>query len=140
MLYCIYKLGQRANDMIFISKTIKYVIVYPVVGIFVAYAGLIVTGKTLTALVEYEPKSHYSNEAKVTPSVVIAESKPTETYKHQQCRLDLHKENPYGGTYNGLSNLVWDTSAFGTYEDGDVWVGYNRKVGDKVFYNMRKIC
>ena len=72
--------------------------------------------------------------------VVIAESKPTETYKHQQCRLDLHKENPYGGTYNGLSNLVWDTSAFGTYEDGDVWVGYNRKVGDKVFYNMRKIC
>jgi len=126
--------------MIFISKTIKYVIVYPVVGIFVAYAGLIVTGKTLTALVEYEPKSHYSNEAKVTPSVVIAESKPTETYKHQQCRLDLHKENPYGGTYNGLSNLVWDTSAFGTYEDGDVWVGYNRKVGDKVFYNMRKIC
>ena len=121
--------------MSFISKTIKYVIVYPVVGIFVAYAGLIVTGKALTALVEYEPKSHYSNEAKVTPSVVIAESKPTETYKHQQCRLDLHKENPYGG-----DTLVWDTSAFGTYEDGEVWVGYNRKVGDKVYKNLSKIC
>ena len=121
--------------MSFISKTIKYVIVYPVVGIFGAAAIITVTAKTLTALVEYEPKSHYSNEAKVTPSVVIAESKPTETYKHQQCRLDLHKENPYGG-----DTLVWDTSAFGTYEDGEVWVGYNRKVGDKVYKNLSKIC
>ena len=121
--------------MSFISKTIKYVIVYPVVGIFVASAGLVVTGKALTALVEYEPKSHYSNEAKVTPSVVIAESKPTETYKHQQCRLDLHRENPYGG-----DTLVWDTEAFGTYDDGSVWVGYNRKVGNKVFRNLSKIC
>ena len=121
--------------MSFISKTIKYVIVYPVVGIFGAAAIITVTAKTLTALVEYEPKSHYSNEAKVTTSVVIAESKPTETYKHQQCRLDLHKENPYGG-----DTLVWDTSAFGTYEDGEVWVGYNRKVGDKVYKNLSKIC
>jgi hypothetical protein len=70
---------------------------------------------------------------------LIAESK-RETAKHTACRLELHRENPYGGTYNGLSNLVWDTSAFGTFADGDVWVGYNRKVGDKVFYNMRKIC
>ena len=121
--------------MSFISKTIKYVIVYPVVGIFGAAAIITVTAKTLTALVEYEPKSHYSNEAKVTTSVVIAESKPTETYKHQQCRLDLHKENPYGS-----DTLVWDTSAFGTYEDGEVWVGYNRKVGDKVYKNLSKIC
>ena len=121
--------------MSFISKTIKYVIVYPEVGIFGAAAIITVTAKTLTALVEYEPKSHYSNEAKVTTSVVIAESKPTETYKHQQCRLDLHKENPYGG-----DTLVWDTSAFGTYEDGEVWVGYNRKVGDKVYKNLSKIC
>ena len=40
--------------MSFISKTIKYVIVYPVVGIFGAAAIITVTAKTLTALVEYE--------------------------------------------------------------------------------------
>ena len=115
--------------MSFISKTIKYVIVYPVVGIFGVAAMLTIFGPAIS-----------SNEAKVTPSVVITESKPTEskpteTYKHQQCRLDLHKENPYGG-----DTLVWDTSAFGTYEDGEVWVGYNRKVGDKVYKNLSKIC
>ena len=123
--------------MSFISKTIKYVIVYPVVGFFVvAVMSYHLLGVSLIDT---------SIEAKVTPSVVITESKPTEskpteTYKHQQCRLDLHKENPYGGTYNGLSNLVWDTSAFGTFDDGDVWVGYNRKVGDKVYKNLSKIC
>ena len=65
---------------------------------------------------------------------------PVETAKHTACRLKLHSENPYGGTYNGLDVLVWDTDAFGTYADGEVWVGYNRKVGDKVFYNLSKIC
>ena len=118
--------------MSFISKTIKYVIVYPVVGFFVlAVMSYHLLGVSLIDT---------SIEAKVTPSVVITESKPTEskpteTYKHQQCRLDLHKENPYGG-----DTLVWDTSAFGTYEDGEVWVGYNRKVGDKVYKNLSKIC
>ena len=118
--------------MSFISKTIKYVIVYPVVGTFGVAVMLTIFGPAIHAV--------SSNEAKVTTSVVIAESKPTEskpteTYKHQQCRLDLHKENPYGG-----DTLVWDTSAFGTYEDGEVWVGYNRKVGDKVYKNLSKIC
>ena len=73
-----------------------------------------------------------------TESVVSIEKTSatlTETYKHQQCRLELHKENPYGG-----DTLVWDTEAFGTYDDGSVWVGYNRKVGNKLFRNLSKIC
>ena len=125
--------------MSFISKTIKYVIVYPVTGFFALVVMLTIFGPAISAISSDEVK-FTPNEVKVTPPVVIAESKPTETYKHQQCRLDLHKENPYGGTYNGLSNLVWDTPAFGTYNDGDVWVGYNRKVGDKVYRNLSKIC
>ena len=80
-----------------------------------------------------------SNEPLVQQTVAKVQA-PVETAKHTACRLKLHSENPYGGTYNGLSNLVWDTDAFGTYNDGSVWVGYNRKVGDKVFYNMSKIC
>ena len=114
----------------FIKKTVKYVVVYPiavcaVIGFTIGLTGWEPSAKTKTAQVV---------------AVKVVEAKLVETARHTACRLALHKENPYGATYNGLDVLVWDTDAFGTYNDGEVWVGYNRKVGDKVFYNMSKIC
>ena len=58
-----------------------------------------------------------------------------ETAEHTACRTELHNENPYGG-----DTLVWDTAEFGTYLDGDIWVGYNRKTGDNVWKDLRKAC
>ena len=66
---------------------------------------------------------------------VVEEIAEVETYRHKQCRLELHSENP-----STEDSFVWDTEAFGTYDDGSVWVGYNRKAGDRVFRNLSKIC
>ena len=59
----------------------------------------------------------------------------TESAEHTACRTELHSENPYGG-----DSLVWDNAEFGTYEDGDIWVGYNRKTGDNVWKDLRHTC
>jgi hypothetical protein len=78
-------------------------------------------------------------EAIETPKIVPTKAVvnvvlPQETEAHKQCRLELHAENRGGDT------LVWDTKDFGTYDDGDVWVGYNRKTDDRVWYDLVKIC
>ena len=110
-----------------IRKAVKWTLI--TIGAVITTGGVILA---LLLQIDVDVKPSKQQVAKVQA--------PVETAKHTACRLKLHSENPYGGTYNGLSNLVWDTDAFGTYNDGSVWVGYNRKVGDKVFYNMSKIC
>jgi hypothetical protein len=109
----------------FIKKLIKWFVVYPIAACAAIAFVITITG--------WEPSKQPVAQAETAETVEEAE--PTETYRHQQCRLELHRENPYGG-----DTLVWDTEAFGTYDDGSVWVGYNRKVGDRVFRNLSKIC
>lgn len=109
----------------FLKKLIKWFVVYPIAAC-AAFAFVI----TITG---WEPKE--TVEVVNTPAPVVETIAKVETYKHQQCRLELHRENPYGG-----DTLVWDTEAFGTYDDGSVWVGYNRKVGDQVFQDLSMIC
>ena len=77
----------------------------------------------------------YIGQGTVTKKTVVEEIAEVETYRHKQCRLELHSENP-----STEDSFVWDTEAFGTYDDGSVWVGYNRKAGDRVFRNLSKIC
>jgi|TARA_B110000908_G_C9891484_1_gene287007 hypothetical protein len=148
----------------FIVNTIKYTIFYPfmiimaysiIVGIWDAVTSdneATVDVEVVTLEIETKEQADKKVADKLAADKLAAEVKIindnqdkarqllAETAKHTSCRLELHSENPYGGTYNGLSNLVWDTSAFGTFDDGEVWVGYNRKVGNKVYKNMVKIC
>jgi hypothetical protein len=130
----------------FLRNVVKWLVIYPT---------LFILGISIILVILDAPKQNDPVTVELNEVLMIAdmedlkpapepepepEPEPIETYKHKQCRLELHKENPYGGTYNGLSNLVWDTSAFGTFDDGEVWVGYNRKVGDKLYKNLSKIC
>ena len=108
----------------FIKKLIKWFVVYPIAAC-AAFAFVWV-------VLDVEPSTQ---TAEVEQPQVAAIQQPQETYKHKQCRLELHKENPYT-----KDSFVWDTPGFGTYANGEVWVQYNRKVGDQVFKNLSKIC
>jgi len=131
----------------FFKKLIKYTVVYPLVLIFTVSlvitvyhsitVGIPIAFEQANEETAIKEKTSIQEKDVAKNNIVVTKVKqePRETEKHKQCRLKLHSENPYGG-----NTLVWDTKDFGTYDDGSVWVGYNRKTGNKVWYNLSKIC
>ena len=131
----------RAQMINFIKKLFKWFVVYPIAACAAIAFVLTITG--------WEPSEQPVAQAETeTVEVAVALPAPTPTFTamHQRCfenkRAMDYRNNP------DLTFIIKQDGKFGTFDDGEIWVGYTRQVfpegailGDSIKYrNQRVIC
>ena len=125
----------------FLKKLIKWFIVYPIAACAAIALVLVISGYEPTGPVEVAS----TPEVKSAPAPVVKKTKELAGV-YKTCFLNKqhmdYQNNP------GLKFFIKADGKFGKYDDGEIWVGYTRKVfpdgavlGDsKTYRNQRVIC